>query len=89
MLKKGIFLLIVSSFFTLIFRSQSGISALSSANVKGRLNIYRDHMGVAHIMADNRNDLFYGAGYTQAQDRLWTLHFKRTFMEGRVSEIFG
>jgi penicillin amidase len=89
MLKKAILLLVASFFFVLVFRSQKGISALNSNNVRGRLNIYRDHLGVAHIMADNRNDLFYGAGYTQAQDRLWTLHFKLRFLEGRVSELFG
>jgi penicillin amidase len=34
-------------------------------------------------------DLFFGLGYAQAQDRLFTLFFKKMFMEGRVAELFG
>ena len=31
----------------------------------------------------------YGLGYAEAQDRLWTLYFKKMLLAGRMSEMFG
>ena len=51
--------------------------------------IYRDPEGIPHVYAKSYKDLFFGLGYAQAQDRLFTLFFKKMFVEGRVSELFG
>jgi penicillin G amidase len=56
---------------------------------KRNLTIFRDSEGIPHIYAKNYDDLFYGLGYAQGQDRLFTLYFKKMLVEGRVSEIFG
>lgn len=85
MSSKFTFFFIAGLFLLLLFRADSGPKQLGGGNVRGRLNIYRDAQGVAHIVANNRYDLMYGMGYVQAQDRLWTLHFKKRFLEGRVS----
>jgi penicillin amidase len=53
------------------------------------LTIFRDSEGIPHIFAKNYDDIFYGLGYAQGQDRLYTLYFKKMLVEGRVSEIFG
>lgn len=31
----------------------------------------------------------YGVGYAHAQDRLWSMNFKRRVCQGRISEIAG
>ncbi|MBS1890238.1 MAG: penicillin acylase family protein [Actinobacteria bacterium] len=89
MLKRYSFYVLVGLFLLLIFRSENNLTELKSSHFQGRLSIYRDAMGVPHIVADNRNALVYGIGYAQAQDRLWTFHFKKRLLEGRVSELFG
>jgi acyl-homoserine lactone acylase PvdQ len=54
-----------------------------------KFNIFRDSEGIPHIYAKNYQDLFFGLGYAQGQDRLFTLYFKKMFIEGRVAELFG
>lgn len=53
------------------------------------VHVYRDSVGVPHIFAENRSDLFRAAGYVTAQDRLWQMDFNRRVAAGRLSEIFG
>lgn len=54
-----------------------------------KFTIYRDSEGVPHVYAKSYKNLFFGLGYAQAQDRLFTLFFKKMFVEGRVAELFG
>lgn len=58
-------------------------------NTSNRFAIYRDPEGLPHIYAKSYKDIFFGLGYAQAQDRLFSLFFKKMFIEGRVAEIFG
>lgn len=85
MLKKLCFFGLLGIFLLLLFRTEQGLNVLHSRHLNGRLSIYRDAWGVPHIVADSRSALLYGVGYAHAQDRLWTLHFKKKFMAGRVS----
>ena len=57
--------------------------------VKSNIRIYRDDYGVPHLIATNDEDLFFGAGFVHAQDRLWQLWLLRQMANGRLSEIFG
>ncbi len=57
--------------------------------LQGEVNIYRDSYGIPHIFSDNEHDLFFAAGYVQAQDRLWEMALLRAASEGRMSELFG
>ena len=49
----------------------------------------RDAHGVAHIYADNAEDLFEAQGYVQAQDRFYEMDVRRHITAGRLSELFG
>lgn len=53
------------------------------------VEIVRDSFGVAHIYAQNPDDLFFAQGYTHAQERFWQMEFQRRTASGRLSEIFG
>ncbi|MGE5262426.1 MAG: penicillin acylase family protein [Acidobacteriota bacterium] len=62
---------------------------LHVTGIKSRVQVVRDPMGVAHIYADNADDLFFAQGYVQAQDRLWHLEYNRHIARGTLSDIFG
>lgn len=57
--------------------------------LSGEAHIYRDQYGVPHIFADNDHDLFFAAGWAQAQDRLFEMVLMRAIAEGRTAELFG
>jgi len=53
------------------------------------VSIYRDELGVPHILAQDEHDMFFAVGYVHAQDRLWQMDLLRRTGQGRLSEIFG
>ena len=57
--------------------------------LQAEVEVIRDPWGVPHIYADNLDDLFFGQGFVQAQDRLWQMDMYRRAGEGRLSEILG
>ncbi len=57
--------------------------------LNGPVDIYRDHMGIAHIYATTPHDLFFAQGYVHAQERFWQMDFYRHVGEGRTAEMFG
>jgi penicillin amidase len=56
---------------------------------KPGLTITRDQYGVPRIDAPTELDMWWGAGYAVAQDRLFELELFRHATEGRLSEIVG
>lgn len=64
-------------------------SLASTDGPTGTTRIIRDNFGVPHIFGQNAEDVSYGAGYSQAQDRLWQMHVFRRIGEGRFTELFG
>src|SRR3954451_5896961 len=56
---------------------------------KPGLTITRDAYGVPRIDAPTELDMWWGAGYAVAQDRLFELELFRHATEGRLSEIVG
>ena len=54
-----------------------------------RVHIVRDDQGIPHIFSDHREDLFFGLGYTMAQDRLFQMDLYRHAASGRLAEWFG
>src|SRR5262249_9534412 len=48
-----------------------------------------DSLKIAHIFANNDNDLYLAQGYVTAADRLWQMEFQIYAGAGRVSEILG
>ena len=63
--------------------------ALYGNPVQQPVTVVRDAQGVAHIYADNAPDLFFGLGYTMAQDRLFQMDMYRHVAMGSLSEWFG
>ncbi|MGD8330336.1 MAG: penicillin acylase family protein [Acidobacteriota bacterium] len=57
--------------------------------ITAEVEVLRDDWGVAHIYAQNVDDLFFAQGFVAAQDRLWQLEMWRRWMEGRSAELAG
>ncbi len=55
----------------------------------GNISIYRDEYGIPHIQGKNYESVCYGSGFAQGQDRLFSMHLKRLFGSGRLSEMAG
>lgn len=51
--------------------------------------VYRDEIGVPHVVAQNEYDLYFAAGFVTAQDRLWQMDMMRRYGEGKLSEVLG
>lgn len=51
--------------------------------------VFRDSLGVPHIVARTDDDLFASLGYLHARDRMWEMDLMRHLAEGRVSELVG
>ena len=66
--------------------------AQKSIQVKGLkepVEIRTDRWGIAHIYAQNEEDLFFAQGYNAAQDRLFQFELWRRQATGTVAEILG
>ncbi|MBI4540705.1 MAG: penicillin acylase family protein [Gemmatimonadetes bacterium] len=57
--------------------------------LEAEVEIVYDSLGVPHIFASSRRDLFFAQGYVHARDRLWQMEVFRRVAEGRLSELFG
>ncbi|HNB47936.1 MAG TPA: penicillin acylase family protein [Chitinophagales bacterium] len=62
---------------------------LSISGLKEDVEIIRDELGIAHIYANNINDLMFAQGYVHAQDRLFQMELNRKVARGTLSEIIG
>ena len=53
------------------------------------VTIYRDKLDVPHVYADNDQTLAFGAGYAQAEDRLFLMDVLRHYGEGTLASFLG
>lgn len=53
------------------------------------VTVYRDAMGVPHIMAGTETDAYMALGYVHAQERLFEMILMRHMVSGRAAELFG
>ncbi|MEH6418074.1 penicillin acylase family protein [Pseudomonas sp. CGJS7] len=53
------------------------------------VEILRDRWGIAHIYANNEDDLFFAQGYNAARDRLFQFELWRLQATGTTAEAFG
>src|SRR6516165_12535138 len=67
---------------------ESAVAVLSVPGA-GAVRIVRDDYGVPHIFASAARGLFYGEGYTVAQDRLWQAERLRLTGTGTVAAVHG
>jgi len=63
--------------------------ALELADVRAPVEVLRDRWGVAHIYAQNPDDLFFAQGLVAAQDRLWQMEWWRRYGAGELAEVLG
>ncbi|MDP3349947.1 MAG: penicillin acylase family protein [Hydrogenophaga sp.] len=52
-------------------------------------DIVRDKFGVPHIYGDSVPDVFFGYGYTVAEDRLFQLEMRRRQATGQLAAVLG
>lgn len=57
--------------------------------LKAPVEVFRDDRGVPHIFASNLHDLYMAQGYVTAQDRLWSMEFRRRKASGQLAEVLG
>jgi penicillin amidase len=57
--------------------------------LKDRVDVVRDALGVPHIYAQNLNDLVFAQGIVHAQDRLFQMELNRRLATGTLSELVG
>ncbi|MEZ5025215.1 MAG: penicillin acylase family protein [Chitinophagales bacterium] len=62
---------------------------LSIKGLQEDVEIIRDELGVAHIYAQNLQDLIFAQGFVHAQDRLFQMELNRKVARGNLSEIIG
>ena len=65
------------------------LSACAQKQNPASITIKRDNYGTPHIFANDNYGLFYGYGYSLAQDRLYQLEILRHSTQGTVAEILG
>jgi penicillin amidase len=59
------------------------------AGLREPVEVRRDKWGIAHIYAQNQDDLFFAQGFVAAQDRLFQIDMWRRIAVGETAEIFG
>lgn len=65
------------------------VEARLGAAVEGSVEILRDGAGVPHVFAKSDADLWFGAGFAMAQDRLWQMERLRRRALGTLAEVLG
>lgn len=82
----------LSLFEKLIFKSEplgGGLGGTSPSEPRPAVTISRDDFGVPAIKATNETDLWWGAGYAVAQDRLGELELFKRRGAGTLAEVLG
>ncbi len=82
---KSVICIVIISGFLLGCVNQQKINEDTLADIK----ILRDEYGTPHIYADTTYDLFYGYGYSVAQDRLFQMEMAKRSTQGTVAEVLG
>lgn len=59
------------------------------AGITAPVEIVRNNADVPHIFGKTDEDVYFGLGFVQAQDRLWQMTMLRRTVQGRLSELFG
>ena len=62
---------------------------LKMDGLKGKVEVYRDNLGIPHVQAENEHDAFFAQGFVTAQDRLWHMEYDRLRGTGRWAEAVG
>jgi penicillin amidase len=63
--------------------------AATSAEATAAAGVRRDGLGIAHISAGDRHDLYFLQGWVHAQDRLFQMDLSRRQASGTLAEVLG
>lgn len=73
-------------------KDKASFKASGSMNIPGinqEVTVWRDKWGVAHISAQNKEDLWFAQGFITAQHRLFQMEFHRRVIQGKLAEVIG
>ncbi len=70
-------------------RDEQRLTAYKVPGLKEDVTIRVDRWGVAHIQANNLDDLFFAQGWNAARDRLWQIDIARKRGLGLLARDFG
>ena len=62
---------------------------LALPGLQAPVEVLRDRWGIAHIYAQNADDLFFAQGFVAAQDRLFQIDLWRRKGVGELADMFG
>ncbi len=62
---------------------------LQLEGLQGKVEVYRDDLGIPYVRAENERDAFFAQGFVTAQDRLWHMEYDRLRGSGRWAEAVG
>lgn len=89
----GVLLLLLGCVVLLYWFASRSIPDYSArmqvAGLGDNVEIVRDNANVPHVFGQNDEDVYFGLGFTHAQDRLWQMMMLRRTAQGRLSELFG
>ncbi len=86
----SVILIVLSAYYIFTHRPLPRIQGeVMVSGTKEEITIVRDKWGVPHVFAKTREDLFFGSGYVQAQDRLFQMDYIRKASQGRLAEWLG
>ena len=57
--------------------------------ISGKVDVYRDSLGVPYVVAENETDGAFALGYLHGQERMFQMDLVRRAGAGRLSEILG
>ena len=66
-----------------------GTGGTGPFHLSAPVNVRRDEHGVVHVYGKSDQDVLYGAGYMQANDRLFQMELQKRNAQGRLAEVFG
>ena len=89
MLMKSSFLFILFLFASLPYLYIKIASKFDRLETNHKFSIYTDQHGIPKVVAKDKISLFFGLGYSQASNRLWSLYVKKFMTSGRMAELFG
>ena len=62
---------------------------ISTREINGGIEIYRDSLAIPYILAQNEEDAAFALGYVHSQERMFSMDLIRRAGEGRLSEVLG
>ena len=86
---KSSFLFIILLFLSVPYLYVKIMAKFDRLETDHKFSFYTDENGIPRIVAKDKLSLYFGLGYSQGYNRLWTLYIKKFMTSGRMAELFG